>query len=281
MSDARAVPANGRVAHVSLQGKVQAERFSEGSWRQVSQPLTPLLRNPDGPRERELLLGDRFLVLEDHGKFSFGYARRDGYVGYVETAALHEPMKLPSHMVFVGRSYAKHTPNLKDTGPAIGLSFGSKVNVIETSGAWSEVQIANKTMFVPNLHLRPIQPCFADPVEVAEIFLGTPYLWGGNSGFGIDCSGLVQAAMLACGIDCPGDADQQQTTLGDEIPKSVLLQRGDLLFWNGHVALCVDPQRMIHANAAHMAVVYEDIQTAETRILASGDGPIIARKRLT
>jgi len=131
--------------------------------------------------------------------------------------------------------------------------------------------------FVPKPHIRPIERPFSDPVTVAQLFFGTPYLWGGNSAFGIDCSGLVQAAFLACGIDCPGDSDMQMS-MG--APASAPYRRGDLLLWKGHVALCVDDEVLIHANAHHMAVAYEPILRAIARIEAQGDGPVTAHRRM-
>jgi cell wall-associated NlpC family hydrolase len=132
---------------------------------------------------------------------------------------------------------------------------------------------------VPKPHLRPISHPFRDPVTVAQLFFGTPYLWGGNSAFGIDCSGLVQAALLACGIACPGDSDLQ-AALGNTVPDDAPMLRGDLIFWKGHVAMVVDDQTLIHANAHHMAVAYEPIDAAIARIKAQGGGTVTGRRRL-
>ncbi|MGB1209466.1 MAG: C40 family peptidase, partial [Paracoccaceae bacterium] len=144
-----------------------------------------------------------------------------------------------------------------------------------TEGRFAQTSLGH----IPTQHLAPLPHAFPDPAAVAELFLGTPYLWGGNSRWGIDCSGLVQAAFLACGIPCPGDSDQQQAALGPRLPPQTPKQRGDLLFWRGHVAWVVDAQTLLHANAHHMAVAHEPIETAILRIAAQGDGPMTAHIR--
>ena len=134
--------------------------------------------------------------------------------------------------------------------------------------------------FIPRPHLQPLKARYGDPVGVADLFLGSPYLWGGNSRGGIDCSGLVQIALLSCGRTCPRDSDQQREALGRELGRSDTAERGDLIFWDGHVGLMANDQILLHANAHHMAVAYEPLAEAAARIEASGGGQITARKRL-
>ena len=285
--DRRLTPANDYVAHESLRGQIDAPRYTEGTWAQVIAPKVPLLKAPNGNRDRELVLGEGFCILDERDGFAFGFAQKDGYVGYLKRSWLHSPSWIATHRVGSIRTYAKEVPELKDTGPIIDLAFGSLVSVTDEQGAWSEIVLRSADsaengipFYVPTAHLRPWDAPFTDPANVAELFLGTPYLWGGNSSFGIDCSGLVQAALHACFIDCPGDSDLQEAALGHDIPEGTQLQRGDILFWKGHVAMVVDADRIIHANAHHMSVVYENTADAIARIEAQGDGPVTARKRL-
>ena len=171
------------------------------------------------------------------------------------------------------------------------ISFGTALEVVTTheKGRWAEVthlravpdgHKSTHVDYIPTAHLRPVDQAEGDPVAVAERFLGTPYHWGGNSGFGIDCSGLVQAACLACGIPCPGDSDLQEAALGRTLPADAVLRRGDLLFWKGHVAWVAGPDLLLHANAHHMAVALEPLLPALARIEGQGDGPVTRRARL-
>ena len=177
-------------------------------------------------------------------------------------------------------TYGKTSPGLKEMGGITSMPFACALPVLEIGSGWARVAWGRGTvprdLFVPSQHLTPIQTLETDCVDVAEHLVGSPYLWGGNSAFGIDCSGLVQAALLACGIPCPGDSDLQEAAFPDAHGPC---QRGDLLFWKGHVAMVVDAETMIHANAHHMAVAYENINTAIARIEKQGDGPVTSHKR--
>lgn len=284
--DPRETPWNGRVAHVSLRGKVEAERFVEGEEHPVQSTVCDLLDKPGGSRERQLLRGESFIGLDVQDGYVFGFAARDRYCGWVESAAFPgAPSEPATHRISVAHSYGKSTSGLKTKGRIINLSMGTRLALLDTEGDWSRAAwnrgAVPSDLFVPSQHLVPLQSTEPDPVAVAERLLGTPYLWGGNSAFGIDCSGLVQIACLACGIPCPGDSDQQAARLGVPLPVGTPPQRGDLLFWKGHVAWVVDDTRILHANARTMSVAYEDREAAIARIQAAGDGPVTAHKRLT
>ncbi|MCA0042268.1 C40 family peptidase [Celeribacter litoreus] len=270
MTDRRLTPANARVALAGFATAGQIE-LTPTPFR-VSLPVADLRASPDGPRDRQLLWGEQFDVLELRDGWAFGVAKRDGYVGYVEESDL-DPYLAPTHLVSARATHLYPVDDFKAEA-VTSLSFGSRLRVVAERKKFLEVEGG---YYVPKAHVRLIERPFSDPVTIAQMLFGAPYLWGGNSAFGIDCSGLVQAALLTCAIDCPGDSDLQMS-LG--APAEGGYQRGDLLFWRGHIALCVDSDVLIHANAHHMAVAYEPIEKAIARIEAQGDGRLTAHKRL-
>ena len=269
--DRRLTPANGRVAALHLAGSVDAAQYLAGWERSVAQPVTDLCAAPDGARDRQLLAGASVTVYEDRDGWSFVQAA-DGYVGYLRSDALSRAVT-PTHRVATLATHAYRDADMKS--PDLHhLPFGVQLVVTDERPKFFETNMG----FVPKSHLRPLDRPFADPVTVAQMHFGTPYLWGGNSSRGIDCSGLVSAGLRACGVDCPADSDMQRDGLGEAFTGPY--QRGDLIFWKGHVGLMVDAETLIHANAHHMAVAYEPIDKAIARIAAQGDGAVIAQKRL-
>lgn len=272
--DPRVTPANGRVAHLSLRGQVEAGRFVPGEPARVAVPLADILDAPGGRRQRQALRGDRVLVLDRDGGFAFVQAARNGYCGYISEAVLG-PDRQGTHWVAAPATHLYPEPNLKT--PEIGsLSLGARLTVTGTEGRFARTDTGE---YVPELHLRRIGDWADDPVTVAESLLGTPYLWGGNSRAGIDCSGLVEAAMAACGRPCPGDSDLQAAGFGVPVPEGEALLRGDVVFWRGHAALVAGPDLIVHATGHAMAVVHEGLAAALTRIDTSGGGSPTARRR--
>jgi hypothetical protein len=260
------------MAHVSLQGLIDSPAWTEGEAAEIAVPLAELRATPGGTRERQRILGDAFLVIDREEGHAFGMALKDGYCGWVAEAALCPPTKV-THFVGVLGSHLYPEPRVR-AEQAGSLTLGSRLRVTGQQGAFAETPHG----FVPVAHLRRLGDWHADPADVAGLFLGVPYLWGGNSRDGLDCSGLVQAAMLACGRACPGDSDLQQE-VGEPLDGSEPLQRGDLVFWRGHVAMMLDESMMIHANGHHMAVVAEDLRGAVARIEDNGGGPVVALRR--
>ena len=270
--DRRTTPFSGTVAHVSLQGQIEAERFSQGEPRRVALPLADLLRAPDGPRERQLWLGEAFTVIDTRAGHAYGFAAKDGYCGWLPLPALTEAN--PSHWIASPATHLYPEPRVQ-AREISSLPMGAEVEVLGHSGIFAQTPLG----FIPASHLLPLGQSLSDPVAVAESLLGSPYLWGGNSRAGLDCSGLVQLALHACGIASKGDADLQES-LGLPLADSELLLRGDLLFWKGHVAMVVDAERLIHANGHSMSVAYEGISETISRILLAEGTRVRARRRL-
>lgn len=249
--------------------------FGDTQLRQVEVPVADIRDRPGGARLRQLLYGEPVQPLDDLGTHVRVRAKRDGYEGVMARADLGAPMAV-THRVTGLATHLYGAPDIKSP-ELMTLSFGSQLTILEQSGPFSQTHTG---AYVPTAHVSLATKRFGDPVDVAELFLGTPYLWGGNSRLGIDCSGLVQAACIACGLSCPGDSHEQAESLGEPLEPMVPLRRGDLVFWKGHVAWVAAPDRILHANAAYMATVYEGLSEAATRISDQGDGPITARRRL-
>ncbi|MGB3409304.1 MAG: C40 family peptidase [Jannaschia sp.] len=276
--DPRTTPANGYAAAHELRGSVEATRYVKGTIRTVQQPLVNLSDAPRGDRASQLLFGEAFRVIDERDGYAFGQSLRDGYCGYVLSAALAR-QDAATHWVAAPATHLYPKARLK-APPEVAIFFGSHVRVTSDLGDFQKVSTGH---FVPTSHLQRLRARFSDPVGVADMFLGTPYLWGGCSRWGIDCSGLVQQALVACGIDCPRDSDQQHG-VGRELHPDEPLKRGDLIFWAGHVGFMSNADTLLHANAHHMAVAYEPLSQAIARIAAgangAGSGEVVMRRRV-
>ncbi|MDM7458703.1 MAG: NlpC/P60 family protein, partial [Paracoccus sp. (in: a-proteobacteria)] len=261
--------ATDRVALFSLRGPIDRPDWTQGHKSRICVPLTYMLVRPGGSRDRQLLWGTDVTVIETRGAHAFVQSDADGYCGWIDATTLGMDRPQLTHRVTAAATHVYPAPDMK-TRELCSLSLGSRLTVTGIKNGFASLSSGG---FVPVQHIA--QDPATDPVMVAEILLGTPYLWGGNSTWGIDCSGLVQMALLACDQACPADSDLQQAAF----PRTDRIERGDLLFWPGHVAMAVSDEVMIHATAWKMSVILEPIASAITRIDASGDGPFLGAHR--
>lgn len=276
--DPRTTLAIDGAAALALEGVLDARTYVAPEPMQAGFAVVGLRRAPSPSAEQldQLLFGERFDVLEQRDGWAFGQALRDGYVGWVRLEALAPVGDPPTHWVSALRTYGFSEPSIKSV-PVLSLSMNALVRVEGVEGRFARLAGAG---FVADRHLRPLGAWAADPAAVALAYLAAPYLWGGRGSVGLDCSGLVQQALYACGHAVPRDSDQQ-AQLGEALDPAAGLARVDLVFWRGHVGMMLDEGTLIHANAFHMAVTVEPLAEAISRIEGSGGGAPTAYRRLT
>jgi cell wall-associated NlpC family hydrolase len=281
MDDPRLTPARPDLAAKYLEGKIAAARFVTGEEFEISDAIAPLREGPssDATLLTQALKGERATIYDRNSEgFAWGQLNSDGYVGWLPDRALAKPGAPPTHKITALKTFAFPGPSIK-LPPADTLVMGAMVTVVREDGPFA---VTREGWYLPRQHIGSIEHHAEDFVAVAERFTGTPYLWGGKSSFGIDCSGLVQVSLNAAGTGCPRDSDMQQDGLGSALDaaESKKLQRGDLIFWKGHVAIARDADTIVHANAHHMATVIENTREAIARIKSAGS-EITAIKRMT
>jgi cell wall-associated NlpC family hydrolase len=256
--DPRLTPARGDIAARHLEGRVSADHFVDGLPRSVCVSRAPLTRTPDvsASLETELLFGEGFTVYEDKDGWSWGKATTDGYVGYVPSSALSDPIAA-THRVRTLSSHIYPEPDLKTRAMGV-LYMGSGVAIRQGKAVKGFVGL-EAGGWIYARHLIEMGGTWGDPLDVARRFLGAPYVWGGRTVAGIDCSGLVQIALMAAGMACPRDTDMQANGLEGRLPPDRAPRRGDIVYFPGHVGFMVDENNLLHANATHMAVTIDPL----------------------
>lgn len=270
--DPRRTPARPDLAADFLAGQVTAERFVPGVRRRVAVPVTALKRRPamDASLDSEALFGETVTVYEETDEgWAWGQLETDGYVGWFSADALAPAGAPATHQVSALATFLYPGPEMK-LPPVAVLPFGARLTVTGTLEKRGLVYGLTQGGAVVLRHLVPLGTAEPDWVAVAERFVGRPYLWGGRSSVGIDCSGLVQTALNAAGVPAPRDSDMQAAELGTPLPAGTPLVRGDLAFWPGHVGILLDDTRLLHASGYQMSVVVEPFAEAVARIAAGG-----------
>ncbi len=269
------------LADARLKDRVAAPRYVEGRPAGVARGVVDLRRRPEAtaPLDTQLIYGEAVLVFDERDGWAWVQNATDGYVGYVESGALGGPPPAPTHRLRALRSFLFPEPNLK-APPLDCLSIASPLAVVGTQGDYSELAGGG---WLYSKHLQPIGETSPDYVATALEFLGTPYYWGGRSSVGLDCSTLVQLSLACAGHAVLRDSYQQATTLGEALnglPGEIALQRGDLVYSRGHVAIMLDATRVVHANGFTMSVAVEELAALEARVLAEtkGEGFTVVRR---
>ncbi|MGB0921797.1 MAG: NlpC/P60 family protein [Alphaproteobacteria bacterium] len=277
--DPRIHPWRPEIAAKSLEGVVTAARFVEGETANLCIGQAGLFKDPrpDAEQVSELRFGERFCIYDRIEGYAWGQCGTDEYVGWVAETALVVGEVEITHLVRAQYSHIYAVPNIRSQIVEL-LPIGARLAVEREQEGYA-VLLGGRGL-VPAQHLLKRVAPVADWVAIAEQFLGAPYLWGGKTARGIDCSGLVQVALEFSGLEAPRDTDLQAMALGHAVARSAELQRGDIVFWQGHVGIMLDGTYLLHANAHHMMVAAEPLEVAEKRISANEYGPITVIKRL-
>lgn len=276
--DRRLTPARSDLAASYLKGQVEADCFKDGAPMEVRECIVDVRREPrpDAAVDTQVLFGERVEVYDEEEGWVWVQLDNDQYVGWIAANTLWSKLSRPTHRVCVPRTFIYPRPSIK-LPPLLALPLGAEVEVIERRG---DFWMTTNSCFIYASHLTQLDESFPDFVAIAEKLLNAPYLWGGKSWMGIDCSGLVQLSLLMRGYKAPRDSDLQEQQVGKPIDYNAGLQRGDLIFWKGHVGIMRDESTLLHANGTHMLVSSEPLSLVRDRNLQAGAGDITSYRRL-
>jgi cell wall-associated NlpC family hydrolase len=277
--DRRLTPARADLAAAYLKGRVTAERYVEGVVMEVKDGVVDLRRapRPDAAVDTQALYGERVTVYDEEEGWAWAQLSGDGYVGWIAACSLWSELSEPTHRVCAPRTFVYPAASIKEP-PLLALPLSAQVSVVDERGSFL---VTRDRGFIWRPHLAPLDAPAEDFVAVAERLLDAPYLWGGKSSIGVDCSGLVQIALAAAGRAAPRDSDMQEAQLGEAVAIGAPLARGDLVFWKGHVGIMRDPTTLLHANGTHMLVSSEPLDLVRARNLDAGAGDVTGVRRLT
>ncbi|PPD43301.1 MAG: peptidase P60 [Methylocystis sp.] len=277
--DRRLIPARPDLAAAHLKGRVNAERFVEGAVMEVKEGVIDMRREPrpDCAIDTQVLYGERVTVYDELEGWAWAQLARDGYVGWIAANALWSQLSSPTHRVCVPRTFVYPAASIKQP-PLLALPLSAEVEIVEERDNFF---VTRDMGFIWKPHLAALEKPAEDFVAVAETLYGAPYLWGGKSVIGVDCSGLVQVSLAATGFQAPRDSDMQEAQLGAPVKIGAPLQRGDLIFWKGHVGVMRDPATLLHANGTHMLVSSEALDLVRDRNIRAGAGDVTSIRRLS